>query len=212
MPNTVVLATLHINTPEDQQKVKDQLAQLIPKVKEESGSLSYYWFQSDNSDDNNLYAFEQYASVEALQAHSSDPALQQAVAQFKDTFTQAPETHVYEVVSGFVSKAGLNDARFIWLTTLRTEQREFVLERLDELTKEVEKSPDALSYAVLKNLRDPEEIVVFERYTTDEALHDVHEKSSIYKSGFSIRASFGQLINKRKGEGYSESNLGFISK
>jgi len=175
---SIHFVTFPHSTAESQEKAKAGLTSA-------PGSGTHYWFQSDNADDNNLYG---------LQSTSGGPQGSSSVA--------------YNLAAGFFSHAGSQqtDSPFIWIATLRSDaaQRGYIVGRLAELANEVQKDPATLSYAILTNAQDEEEVVVFERYASPEALHDVHEKSPIYKTGFSIRASFSQMINKRKGEGFSQ--------
>ncbi len=77
-----------------------------------------------------------------------------------------------------------------------------------------EQEPETLSYEACVGEEDPNEIIIYERYTTKSALTDVHHKSSPF-------LAFGKALNEGALKGlvaaksratYYESNVGYMSR
>ena len=119
-------------------------------------------------------------------------------------------------VAGFLTRPDAPDhgkcpGAFIWAGKFVTQpgKADDVIEALRENLPYIESSePETISFLVLKGADEPDVVYVWERYTTESALRDVHHKSAGYAR---LREKTGPLMKSRDIEGYREI-AGFLTK
>jgi quinol monooxygenase YgiN len=100
---------------------------------------------------------------------------------------------------------------FIWSGKFLVEpgKADAVVEALKENLPYIESSePDTISFLVFKGLDNPDAVYVWERYKSESALRDVHQKSAGYAR---LRETIGPLMKTRTINGYREV-AGFLTK
>ncbi len=80
-------------------EMKTALLEIIPKVKQEPGTLVYSLHQDQNDPAVFLF-YEKYADMEALVAHSSTPYFKQLFKNIKSLMDGAPEITMYTELAG----------------------------------------------------------------------------------------------------------------
>jgi len=76
------------------------------------------------------------------------------------------------------------------------------VEALKENLPYIESSePETISFLVFKGTDEPDTVYVWERYTSESALRDVHHKSAGYAR---LREKTGPLMKSREINGYCE--------
>ncbi|MEY4130417.1 MAG: hypothetical protein RLZZ31_541 [Actinomycetota bacterium] len=75
--------------PSKRDEVFAALEEMLPTVEQEEGTLVYS-FHRDAGDENVIWIFELYSDGDALQAHSSSPALGELFGKIGPHFADAP--------------------------------------------------------------------------------------------------------------------------
>jgi len=118
-------------------------------------------------------------------------------------------------VAGFVVRPGASNhgnypGSFIWTGKFVTQpgKADEVVEALKANLPYIESSePETISFVVLKG-EEPDTVYVWERYTSESNLRDVHHQSAGYAK---LRATTGPLMKTREINGYYEVT-GFLTK
>jgi quinol monooxygenase YgiN len=119
-------------------------------------------------------------------------------------------------VAGFLTRPnapnhGNAPDAFIWAGKFRTQpgKADEVIDALKENLPYIESSePETISFVVLKGVDEEDAVYVWERYSTENALRDVHFKSAGYAK---LRERTGSLMKTRNINGYKELT-GFLTK
>jgi len=119
-------------------------------------------------------------------------------------------------VAGFLVRPGAPNhgnypGSFIWTGKFVTHpgKSDEVVEALKENLPYIESSePETISFLVLKGADEPDVVYVWERYTSESALRDIHHKSAGYAR---LREKTGSLFKTREIDGYYEVT-GFLTK
>lgn len=93
----IVVAKLKAKSGEEY-KVEKALAEIIPKVEQEEGTLAYTLHKSQK--DPSLFLFyEKYKDKEALKYHSSTPHFKELFGKLLPLLDGSPEIEMYEEVA-----------------------------------------------------------------------------------------------------------------
>eukprot|EP01117_Protostelium_nocturnum_P005190 TRINITY_DN1887_c0_g1_i1.p1 TRINITY_DN1887_c0_g1~~TRINITY_DN1887_c0_g1_i1.p1 ORF type:complete len:218 (+),score=57.04 TRINITY_DN1887_c0_g1_i1:195-848(+) len=212
-----LIATLPSHSVESRDKVLKGLEKMTEFVKaNEPLTKQYYFYTSNSGDDFKVYGFEEYDfEVTKLdELHGDSAAFKSFIGDVEKhkLFDSELLLNFYVKVAGFVNRTGrkVEPSGYIWVARLFTKegQSDFVAEKLSALAAEVERTePKTLTYVVLKNMNNPNEILVFERYTDEAALtHDHHNNPAFVATGKAIADS----LEKRITTSYYESGVGFL--
>ena len=71
--------------------------------------------------------------------------------------------------------------------------------------------PSCLSYELYQDEHEPDSVMIFERYVTEQDLTVTHRQSAPFLA-LRQRTEEGQLVKERWSRGYHESNVGFVSR
>lgn len=152
--------------------------------------------------------FFRYSSTEEL-AHSS--------AVESDQIVRKPSVlELADPVAGFIVRPnapnhGNYPDAFIWAGKFVTEpgKADEVIEALKENLPYIESSePETISFLIFKGIDEEDTVYVWERYTSETALRDVHHKSAGYAR---LREKTGPLMKSRTIHGYKQV-AGFLTK
>jgi|SRR5579859_4701489 len=118
-------------------------------------------------------------------------------------------------IAGFLTRPGApnhgnNPNAYIWTGKFVTQpgKAEDLIEALKNNLPYIEKSePETISFLVLKGT-EPDTVYVWERYSTESALRDVHHKSAGYAK---LRETTGPFMKTRDINGFHEA-AGFLTK
>lgn len=118
-------------------------------------------------------------------------------------------------VAGFLVRPGVPNhgnypGSFIWAGKFVTQpgKADEVVEALKENLPYIESSePETISFVVLKG-EVPDTVYVWERYTSESSLRDIHHQSAGYAR---LREKTGPLMKTREINGYHEVT-GFLTK
>lgn len=141
--------------------------------------------------------------------HTSD-------SQSENLVSGIPTIDHAKPVAGFLTRPNAPNhgncaGAFIWTGKFVTEpgKADEVVEALKENLPYIESSePDTISFLVFKGTDEPGTVFVWERYTSESALRDVHHKSAGYAR---LREKTGPLLKSRSINGYHEV-AGFLTK
>jgi quinol monooxygenase YgiN len=119
-------------------------------------------------------------------------------------------------VAGFVVRPnapnhGNYPGAFIWTGKFKTQpgKADEAVEALMENLPYIESSePETIGFLVLKGTDEDDVIYVWERYTSESALRDIHHQSAGYSR---LREKTGPLMKTRTVDGYHEVT-GFLTK
>jgi len=96
--NMVVVAKIKaVNGKEDE--MKNALLEMIPKVKEEEGTLVYTLHQ-DQNDPTIFLFYEKYKDLDALMVHSATPYFKELFKTLKPMLEGQPEILMYNELAG----------------------------------------------------------------------------------------------------------------
>ena len=71
--------------------------------------------------------------------------------------------------------------------------------------------PRCLSYELYNDVKEPNRIMIFERYATEEDLTVTHRQSVPFLA-LRARSQEAQFVKEYKSSGYWETNVGFVSR
>lgn len=119
-------------------------------------------------------------------------------------------------VTGFLTRPnapnhGNYPGAFIWTGKIIAHpgKADEIIGALKENLPYIESSElETISFLVLRGADDPDAVYVWERYTSESALRDVHHKSEGYAK---LMAKTGPLVKSRSVDGYHEV-AGFLTK
>lgn len=119
-------------------------------------------------------------------------------------------------VAGFLTRPGAPNhgnykGSFIWTGKLEGKPGtgDDIVEALKANLPYIESSePETISFIVLKGADVPDVVYVWERYTSESALKDIHFKSAGYAK---LRETIGPILKNRNINGYYEVG-GYLTK
>lgn len=119
-------------------------------------------------------------------------------------------------VSGFLVRPnapnhGNHSGAFIWAgkSVANVGKGDQVVDALLEILPYVESSePETISFMVLRGIENPDIVYVWERYTNEHALRNVHQQTEMYKR---MRERIDELVKVREIGGHREV-MGFLTK
>jgi quinol monooxygenase YgiN len=119
-------------------------------------------------------------------------------------------------VAGFITRPGAanygkSPGAFIWTGKFVTEpgKADEMIEAIKENLPYVEASePETISFLLLKGTDDEDTVYVWERYTSESALRDIHHQSAGY---LRMREKMGPIMKSRSIDGYYEV-AGFLTR
>jgi len=134
----------------------------------------------------------------------------------EDILTEPPILENAKPVAGFLVRPnapnhGNYPGAFIWTGKFVTEKgkADEAIEALKENLPYIESSePETISFLILKGLDEEDVVYVWERYTSESALRDIHHKSAGY---LRLREKTTPLYKSRSIDGYTEV-AGFLTK
>ncbi|KAF4634269.1 hypothetical protein G7Y89_g3852 [Cudoniella acicularis] len=172
---------------DDWQVAYDKLDEYV--FANEQDTRTYYFgvpieYKDKISETTHMLAFEVYGKREDLyETHFNSPAMKKFLPVIPSTMTTGLDLTHYTDVSGFLDKSGkLDECGIIFDTKILCHSaaaREYVLKKLQVVSKHAGgEEKGTYTFWVLKSLDHDDEVRIFERYESFEAMQ-AHQRSSI---------------------------------
>ncbi|KAH8655078.1 hypothetical protein BGZ60DRAFT_532700 [Tricladium varicosporioides] len=169
----------------DWQAAYDKLGEYV--YKNEQDTRTYYFgvpieYKERISETPHMLAFEVYGKREDLyETHFHSPAMKNFLPAIPPTMTTGLDLTHYSDVSGFLDKSGkLDECGIIYDTRIlchSATSRDYVLRKLEEVSKHAEQEKGTFTFWVLKSLDHEDQVRIFERYENFEAMQ-THQGSA----------------------------------
>ncbi|KAK9459967.1 uncharacterized protein V1516DRAFT_678526 [Lipomyces oligophaga] len=204
-------------------KAKEYLAALKPEydhvVANEASINQAYFFYSPIGKPETIYGIESYASKDAIEnVHTQSAPFKKFVADATLVSDGELGINLLEPSVGFLSRPKFTDfpsseALLLHVTLMvKPGTRDYCLEQFGKIADDVlANEPNCTSYLYMKDLADPNKIMIFERYLTRKDLEVTHRGGEVFKTVFG-ELDNGVYITGKEVIECVETGLGFLDR